>query len=65
MWETDIWPKRSTRTDEHLVGTRTDRVIFIGKEAMITLNVVTIMRKICEEIESVLDYGFTSLNMRL
>ena len=19
MWETDIWPKRSTRTDEHLV----------------------------------------------
>ena len=32
---------------------------------MITLNVVTIMRKICEEIESVLDYGFTDLDMRL
>ena len=32
---------------------------------MITLNVVTIMRRICEEAESVLDYGFTDLNMRL
>ena len=32
---------------------------------MITLNVVTIMRRICEGVESVLDYGFTDLNMRL
>ena len=32
---------------------------------MITLNVVTIMRRICEEAESVLDYDFTNLNMRL
>ena len=32
---------------------------------MITLNVVTIVRKICEEIESVFDYGFTDLDMRL
>ena len=31
-----------------------------GKEVMITLNVVTIMRRICEEV----DYGFTDLNMR-
>ena len=32
---------------------------------MITLNVVTTMRRICEEVESVLDYGFTDLNMRV
>ena len=32
---------------------------------MITLNVVTIMRRICEEVESVLDCDFTDLNMRL
>ena len=32
---------------------------------MITLSVLTIMRRICEEVESVLDYGFTDLNMRL
>ena len=38
--------------------------MFFRKEGMITLNVVTIMRRICEE-ESVLDYGFTDLNMRL
>ena len=45
------------------VGTRTDRVMFIGKEGMITLNVVTIMRGNCEELESFLDYRFTDLNM--
>ena len=42
------------------VGTRTDRVMFFGKEGMITLNVVIIMRRNCEEVESVLDYGFTT-----
>ena len=31
---------------------------------MITRNAVTIMRRNCEEVESVLDYGFTDLNMR-
>ena len=45
------------------VGTRTDRVMFFGKEGMITLNVVIIMRRNCEEVESVLDYCFTDLNM--
>ena len=45
------------------VGTRTDRVMFFGKEEMITLNVVIITRRNCEEEESVLDYGFTDLNM--
>ena len=39
--------------------------MFFGKEGIITLNVVTITRRICEEVESVLDYGFTDLNMRL
>ena len=32
---------------------------------MLTLNIVTIMRRICEEVESVLDYDFQDLNMRL
>ena len=64
-WDINTWLKRWTRTNEHLVGTRTDRVMFFGKEGMITLNVVTIMRKIFEEVESVLDYGFTDLNLRL
>ena len=45
------------------VGTRTDRVMFFGKEGMITLNVVTIMRGNCEEVESVLVYRFTDNNM--
>ena len=27
--------------------------------------IITIMRRICEEVESVLDYDFTDLNMRL
>ena len=44
------------------VGTRTDRVMLLGKEGMITLNVVIIMRRNCEEVESVLDYRFTDLN---
>ena len=39
------------------VGTGTDR------EGMITLNVVIIIRRNCEEVESVLSYGFTDLNM--
>ena len=39
--------------------------MFFGKEGMNTLNVVTIMRRICEEVEYVLDHGFTDLNMRL
>ena len=64
-WDIDSWLKRLTRTNEQLVGTRTDRVMFFGKEEMITLNVVTIMRRVCEEAESVLDNGFTDLNMRL
>ena len=64
-WDIDIWLTRWTRTNEHLVGTRTDRVMFFGIEGMITLNVVTIMRRICEEVESVLDYDFTDLNMQL
>ena len=45
------------------VGTRTNRVMFFGKEGMITLNVVIIMRRNCAEVESVLDYGFTDFNM--
>ena len=49
--------------NEHLVGTRTDRVMFFGKEGMISLNIVTTMRRNCEEVESVLDYRFTDLNM--
>ena len=32
---------------------------------MITLNGVATMRRICEEVESVHDYDFTDLNMRL
>ena len=40
-------------------------MVFFGKEGRITLNVVTIMRRICEEVESVLDYDFTDLNMQL
>ena len=36
--------------------------MFFGKEVMVTQNVVTIMRRICEEVGSVLDYDF---NMRL
>ena len=64
-WDMDIWLKRLTRTNEDLVGTRTDRVMFFGKEGMISQNVVTIMRRICEEVQSVLDYDFTDLNMRL
>ena len=43
-WDIDNWRKRLTRANEQLVGTRTDRVMFFGKEGMITLNVVTIMR---------------------
>ena len=39
--------------------------MFFGKEGIITQNVVTIMRRNCEEVESVLDYGFTDLNMLL
>ena len=50
MWDIDIWLKRWTRTNVHLGGTRTDRVMFFGKEGMITLNVVTIIRRICEEV---------------
>ena len=61
-WDVDIGLKRWTRTNEHLVGTRTDRVMFFGRDGMITLNVVTIMRRNCEEVESVLDYRFTNLN---
>ena len=34
----------------------------IWSEGVISLNVI---RRICEEVESVLDYGFTDLNMRL
>ena len=64
-WDIDNWRKRLTRTHEQLIGTRTDRVMFFGKEGMITLNVVTIMRRICQEVESVLDYDFQDLNMRL
>ena len=33
-WDIDILLKRLTRTNEHLVGTRTDRVMFFGKEGM-------------------------------
>ena len=51
------------RTNQHLVGTRTDRVMLFGKEGIITQNVVIIMRRNCEEVESVLDYGFKDLNM--
>ena len=57
-WDID-WRKRLTKTNEQLIGTRTDRVMCFGKEGMITLNVVTIMRRICAEVESVLDYDFT------
>ena len=64
-WDIDNWRKRLTRTIEQLVGTRTDRVMFFGKGGMITLSVVTIMRRICEGVESVLDYDFTDLNTRL
>ena len=49
-WDVDIGLKRWTRTNEHLVGTRTDRVMFFGRDGMITLNVVTIMRRNCEEV---------------
>ena len=45
-WDIDNWRKRLTRADEQLVGTRTDRVMFFGKEGMITLKVVTITRRI-------------------
>ena len=48
--DVDIGLKRWTRTNEHLVGTRTDRVMFFGRDGMITLNVVTIMRRNCEEV---------------
>ena len=41
-WDIDVWLKRWTRTNEHL---RTDRVIFFGKEWMIALNVVIIIRR--------------------
>ena len=37
--------------------------MFFGKEGMVTQNIVTIMRRICEEVESVLDFDFTDLNM--
>ena len=32
---------------------------------MLEMNVVNIMRRICEEVESLFDYGFTDVNMRL
>ena len=38
-------------------------MMFFGKEGIITQNVVIIMRRNCEEVESVLDYDFTDLNM--
>ena len=64
-WDIDNWLARLTRTNEQLIGTRTDRVMFFGKEGMVTLSGVAIMRRICEEVESILDYDFTDLNMRL
>ena len=34
-WDIDNWLKRLTRTNEQLIGTQTDRVMFFGKEEMI------------------------------
>ena len=62
-WDIDILLKRWTRTNEHL-GWELELIeMFFGKEGMITLNVVITMRRNCEEVESVLDYGFTDFNM--
>ena len=54
-WDIDNWLKRLTRTNEQLIGTRSDRVMFFGKKGMFTLNIVTI-------VESVLDYDITDLS---
>ena len=45
-----------------MIGNRTDRVMFFGKEGMITLNVVTIMRRIWHANKTLLEAVLTVKN---